>query len=1057
MKSATPPPPVTSGASPASGPLSGGTPVTISGSNFSGASVVLFGAVGQNDLSSVTDTSIQTTSPAASTAGSVDIYVIASGQKSVLNSNCTFTYAEVPTVSSCLPRNGPNAGGTPVTLTGSGFTGATQVLFGGAAATAFTVVDDTTINATTPPGSGTVNIVVTTPEGGSSASVGALQFMYATIPLSITVSQSDAVQIFYVSMYGTLYGSYTNSFGTVMQSGTNVCLMALNGQNGPYDYVPTGVLYTQSTPAGSSNYVPPFLTGLQAIRNTVIDLPNVAVSSQRAVIGLGVRLRPKQLGAWWVAKVAPASNGQVLGGTGFQITLTSAMVWPQAGSLYIQCATGVTAVAYTGVNYETSTFTGCTGGVGTLQTGDQVMASTLPTPVINASTGTVAPITPQGQGNSIYDFFEFTYQPVPLPSGPLVLTINTSSIDQYGLTTVLEVEGAAVAPTDQVGVMLSRAQMIGASGGDGAFATYVAGTPFASLCQDAFGNPTTVRILSPKSQLNYNPVYGLFASAGAGGGGNSLPNGTYYYSVTAVENGAQAYAPDSLLQFASTTGGVNLAWGPPTVPVDYFNVYRGQWNGTAVAWSLLGTSKATSYADTGAPGTTGTPPAAPLATYFDGAIAAMFADGAPAYSLTVTDGTSNGYQYTFTGTAMAAPAWLQAATGSTAQVIQFECSSIANMPSGASPPIPVGSTFFVFSPFFNTNTLVADNPNPPNWNGTQMDFASTSPTGMALGANGVFADNAQQSQALWNNSNQPQGLTQAAYQVAVGALEDDLNSALLRGVALTMPSANWANSPPNIVATQGQGSGSLDKSQTYYYVVTTINALGESTAGNEASSLPGSGGSIALSWAPLGGAKSYNIYRGTASGAETQLIATVSGTTFSDTQLQYDPMLASPPTSGSMTVPSVSGATAVAGGSLAVGTTYDYVVTALGATGESLASNQVSASTSAGLQSVMLTWQPIANVAACKIYRSVSGGPTSLVGVVPGNPTSFTDTGSAAQTPPPYMYYAPGSTSDLYAQFFHLTTVSYEGLSYAAPFDDQGNQSSTISAVSPQSIAVTFR
>ena len=70
---------------------------------------------------------------------------------------------------------GPAAGGTTVTVTGVGFTGETGVTIGGAAATAVTILNDTTLSAVTPAGTAgaPVDVIVTTP-GGSNAAGNAL-------------------------------------------------------------------------------------------------------------------------------------------------------------------------------------------------------------------------------------------------------------------------------------------------------------------------------------------------------------------------------------------------------------------------------------------------------------------------------------------------------------------------------------------------------------------------------------------------------------------------------------------------------------------------------------------------------------------------------------------------------------------------------------------------------------------------------------------------------------------------------------------------------------------
>ncbi len=67
-----------------------------------------------------------------------------------------------PTVSSVSPSNGPVAGGMAVTITGTNFATGATVTFGSTAATSVTVVNSTTITATTPAGSaGAVTVTVT--------------------------------------------------------------------------------------------------------------------------------------------------------------------------------------------------------------------------------------------------------------------------------------------------------------------------------------------------------------------------------------------------------------------------------------------------------------------------------------------------------------------------------------------------------------------------------------------------------------------------------------------------------------------------------------------------------------------------------------------------------------------------------------------------------------------------------------------------------------------------------------------------------------------------------
>ncbi|MFD4294138.1 IPT/TIG domain-containing protein [Rhodococcus sp. NPDC058532] len=74
-----------------------------------------------------------------------------------------------PTISAHAPASIAAAGGELVTLTGSGFAGATAVTFGGTAASDFEVVSNSKIVAIAPAKSaGSVNVIVTTPAGAST-------------------------------------------------------------------------------------------------------------------------------------------------------------------------------------------------------------------------------------------------------------------------------------------------------------------------------------------------------------------------------------------------------------------------------------------------------------------------------------------------------------------------------------------------------------------------------------------------------------------------------------------------------------------------------------------------------------------------------------------------------------------------------------------------------------------------------------------------------------------------------------------------------------------------
>jgi len=165
---------------PTSGSESGGTPVTITGSGFSGTTVQ-FGST-YADFTVINDSTIEAISPAGIFGQTVSITVTTNAGRGVGPNLFTYTAAP-PTIYSVSPNTGDVAGGESVTITGFRFTGATSVTIGGTEVPSFTVVDDSHITTVTPAhGIGVVNITVTTPIGTGT---GLNLFTYGTVPVGV--------------------------------------------------------------------------------------------------------------------------------------------------------------------------------------------------------------------------------------------------------------------------------------------------------------------------------------------------------------------------------------------------------------------------------------------------------------------------------------------------------------------------------------------------------------------------------------------------------------------------------------------------------------------------------------------------------------------------------------------------------------------------------------------------------------------------------------------------------------------------------------------------------
>ena len=142
VTSTSAPAPTVTSIAPNSGTTDGGTGVTITGTGFQAGATVSLGTTAATGVTVVSGTSITATTPPG-VAGAVDVVVTNSDtQSGKLTQGFTYTAASnpAPTVTAISPASGPTSGGTPVTITGTGFLTGSMVKLGGTAATGVTVV-----------------------------------------------------------------------------------------------------------------------------------------------------------------------------------------------------------------------------------------------------------------------------------------------------------------------------------------------------------------------------------------------------------------------------------------------------------------------------------------------------------------------------------------------------------------------------------------------------------------------------------------------------------------------------------------------------------------------------------------------------------------------------------------------------------------------------------------------------------------------------------------------------------------------------------------------------
>jgi alpha-tubulin suppressor-like RCC1 family protein len=217
---------------PNNGPAPGGTGVTIIGTNLSEVTAVKFGSTSATSFKVESETKISAVSPSG--VGVVDVTVATANATSPITSADHFDYA--PTVTHVEPNDGPAAGGTSVTITGTNFNEVSAVKFGSANATSFKVESVGKIAAVAPAGTGSVDVTVTS-TGGTSPTGASDLFDYA--PTVTKIEPNDGTTAGGTSV--TITGTNFNEVSAVKFGSNTAASVTVNS--------PTSI--TARSPAGS--------------------------------------------------------------------------------------------------------------------------------------------------------------------------------------------------------------------------------------------------------------------------------------------------------------------------------------------------------------------------------------------------------------------------------------------------------------------------------------------------------------------------------------------------------------------------------------------------------------------------------------------------------------------------------------------------------------------------------------------------------------------------------------------------------------------------------------
>lgn len=272
--------------------------------------------------------------------------------------------APAPTTSSIAPVVGDYSGGTPVTITGTNFTGATGATIGGTAITSFSVVNPTTITGVTASHAASataVDVVVQHPSGNATASAAFKYWNPSVLAKCVMWLRAD-LGVTEAAGLVTAWASQVdggNANKTVSASGAQRPTQATDaGYNGKQIIKTTGA---------SQRLVPPAAWAVSsAVPNemaTVGHCPSGA--AQTIVDGHDINttrnfIRSTATGDFWGMGVTSVLNGVTHAST--TPTIVSALFNGASSKLYVKNSQTANATGNPGSQVQGSADIFCNGG-----------------------------------------------------------------------------------------------------------------------------------------------------------------------------------------------------------------------------------------------------------------------------------------------------------------------------------------------------------------------------------------------------------------------------------------------------------------------------------------------------------------------------------------------------------------------------------------------------------------------------------------------------------------------------------------------------------------------